>query len=118
MIVAGIVTKVKESSIGDNTTSVRVAVRQQRGDDFFMDVLIFGRMSEIVREYVPVGGQFFISGDFQMEEYKDKLYPRVVCRTVELVRSKGGKSSDAPGGEVSHTQASAPQEPLDDDIPF
>jgi len=98
-------------------------------------VTAFGRLAEIIGEYVKKGQQIYIEGRLQTDKYTDKdgvekYSTKIIANEMKLLgkkESNGGGERNAPAGERSSggrgKPASAPpsrnDDPFpDDDIPF
>jgi len=85
-------------------------------------VVIFGRLSEVVKNYVSKGSLLYLSGKLKTNKYTDengaeKYSTNVVADTMKLL---GGNSKDSNSNK-SKQQKSANQQSddyFDDDIPF
>ncbi len=90
----------------------------------------FGRLGEIVGEYLRKGSQVFIEGKLKTEKWQDKngndhYTTKVIVSNLQMLGSGGGTStSKAQGGEPSPQPApnNAPSsnagDDFSDDIPF
>ena len=104
-------------------------------------VVFFGRLAEIVEQYVKKGSQLFIEGRLQTRKWQDKegvekFTTEIVASDMQMLGGRGGAggggaggperagSSDSGGGGGGQRNDSAPRgqaEPpmdFDDDIPF
>ncbi|NNE39005.1 MAG: single-stranded DNA-binding protein [Gammaproteobacteria bacterium] len=91
-------------------------------------VVFFGRLAEIVAEYLKKGSQVYVEGRLQTRKWQDKeghdrYTTEVVANEMQMLgsRSSGGgsydQSSSAPAKEPA--PAKKPDENfVDDDIPF
>jgi len=85
-------------------------------------VVIFGRLSDVVKNYVSKGSLLYLSGKLKTNKYTDengaeKYSINVVADTMKLL---GGNSKDSNSNK-SKQQKSANQQSddyFDDDIPF
>lgn len=102
------------------------------------NIVVYGRLAEIVRDYVKKGSKLFVEGRLQTRNWDDKEYTnRKVYRTEIIVsdlsllsgRDEGGgysRSSSAANAAVNEDQRrpagaddySQAAEISDDDIPF
>jgi single-strand DNA-binding protein len=95
-------------------------------------VVFFGRLAEIVGEYLRKGSQVYVEGRLQTRKWQDKeghdrYTTEIVANEMQMLGSKSGGSSNyqAPAQSASTQQQSEPPtkqagEPddFDDDIPF
>ena len=104
-------------------------------------VVFFGRLAEIVEQYVKKGSQIYIEGRLQTRKWQDKegnekFSTEIVASEMQMLggrggssggggaggeRSGGGSSSSSGGNERSDSATSGQAEPpmdFDDDIPF
>jgi single-strand DNA-binding protein len=93
-------------------------------------VVFFGRLAEIVAEYLKKGSQVYVEGRLQTRKWQDKegadrYTTEIVANEMQMLggRGGGGESRQAPSNRGE--QASRPQQPapkddefVDDDIPF
>ena len=94
----------------------------------------FGKLAEIMGQYLKKGSQVYVEGKLKTRKYTDKdgvekYSTEIVCDTMQMLGSKqeGGDSSPAPRQSASSQsrQAAAPAgkpapdfSDMDDDIPF
>jgi len=101
-------------------------------------VVFFGRLAEIVGEYLKKGSQIYVEGRLQTRKWQDKegndrWSTEVVASEMQMLGGRGGGGSggvedynqDAGysgggggGGGGSASTPSGPSEDFDDDIPF
>ena len=93
-------------------------------------VVFFGKLAEIVAEYLKKGSQVYIEGRLQTRKWQDKsgqdrYTTEVVGGTMEMLDSRGGGGAPQPSGEgyggPSEPPSGQPGGGLgdpDDDIPF
>ena len=105
-------------------------------------VVFFGRLAEIVEQYVKKGSQIYIEGRLQTRKWQDKegnekLSTEIVASEMQMLGSRGGSSGGSSGGggaggersggggsgasDRSDSATSGQTEPpmdFDDDIPF
>lgn len=91
--------------------------KQERTE--WVRVSAFGKLAEIMGEYLRKGSQVFISGRMQTRKWQDKegndrYTTEIVANEMKMLGSKGG-SSAASNQERSE---SAPSNDFDDPIPF
>lgn len=92
-------------------------------------IVFFGRLAEIVGEYLKKGSQVYIEGRLQTRKWQDKegndrYTTEVVANEMQMLGGRGG-GSDAGGaapsrGEPKSSQSTekADNDFVDDDIPF
>lgn len=95
------------------------------------NIAVYGRLAEIVGQYLRKGSSVYVEGRLQMRKWKDKNGQDRY--TTEIVASEmrmlGGKNGGAtaeneppqqpqPTGNQSATQAPSASGAFDDDIPF
>jgi len=94
-------------------------------------VVFFGRLAEIVSEYLRKGSQIYVEGRLQTRKWQDKdgndrYTTEVVANEMQMLGGRGGSAdmgqSSAPPAEESKAAASskgqADTDFVDDDIPF
>ncbi len=96
-------------------------------------VVFFGRLAEIVGEYLRKGSQVYVEGRLQTRKWQDKsgndrYSTEIVANEMQMLggRSGGGMSNNdqAPPSKMSKNQPSSGSAPatdndfVDDDIPF
>ena len=106
--------------------------RQERTE--WHRVVFFGRLAEIVEEYLKKGSQVYIEGSIRTQKWQDKesgqdrYTTEIVARDMQMLGSRGGDSSGASDDDYSSATRSATASSgggasggdadLDDDIPF
>ena len=96
-------------------------------------VVFFGCLAEIAGEYLKKGAQVYIEGRLQTRKWEDKsgqerYTTEIVASEMQMLGSRGGGASGAPGDDhsgearsatVSSSGSTSGGDPdLDDDIPF
>lgn len=96
-------------------------------------VVFFGRLAEVVKEYLHKGSQIYLEGRLQTRKWQDKdgqdrYSTEIVANDMQMLGGRGGTASfdDAPPQEAepdtAPSQAKKPSsvtdEDFDDDIPF
>jgi len=103
-------------------------------------VVFFGRLAEIVGEYLKKGSQVYIEGRMQTRKWQDKegndrFTTEVVANDMQMLGGRGGgsggghaedynqdkgyaSSSGSGGGGGGSSSSSGPSDDFDDDIPF
>ena len=99
--------------------------RQERTE--WHNISMFGRLAEIAGQYLKKGSKVYIEGRIQSRKYtgKDGIERTAFDIIASEMKMLGGK---AEGGEGQHnpppqparqqTAAPAPQDDIDDDLPF
>jgi single-strand DNA-binding protein len=94
-------------------------------------VVFFGRLAEIVGEYLKKGSQVYVEGRLQTRKWQDKdgndrYTTEIVANEMQMLGGRGGgaerdTSRAAPASESRGREEPAPRtdsEFVDDDIPF
>lgn len=96
-------------------------------------VVLFGRLAEVVKEYLHKGSQIYVEGRLQTRKWQDKdgqdrYSTEIVASDMQMLGGRGGTASfdDAPpqgaepdtGPSQAKKPSSAADEDFDDDIPF
>lgn len=95
-------------------------------------VVFFGRLAEIVGEYLRKGSQVYIEGRIQTRKWQDKegqdrYTTEIVANELQMLGSKGGSANyesspqpqqSAPAPQAAASSSPAPADDFDDDIPF
>jgi single-strand DNA-binding protein len=91
-------------------------------------VVFFGRLAEIVSEYLHKGSQIYVEGRIQTRKWQDKdgndrYTTEIVANEMQMLGGRGGGTGamDRPesGGAESKSSAKQTAEDfVDDDIPF
>lgn len=93
-------------------------------------VVFFGRLAEIVAEYLRKGSQCYIEGRIQTRKWQgqdgqDRWTTEIVASDMQMLGSRGGGSYPSPssdsesGGQRQKSKAAEPAgDDFDDDIPF
>ena len=91
-------------------------------------VIFFGRLAEVVNEYLRKGSQVYVEGRIQTRKWQDKdgndrYTTEIVANEMQMLGSRG-TNSDSPASQqyASTSQPASPSavvnDPFDDDIPF
>jgi single-strand DNA-binding protein len=91
-------------------------------------VIFFGRLAEVVNEYLRKGSQIYVEGRIQTRKWQDKdgndrYTTEIVANEMQMLGSRG-VNSDSPTSQqsASTSQPASPSavvnDPFDDDIPF
>lgn len=98
-------------------------------------VVFFGRLAEIVSEYLRKGSKVYVEGRLQTRKWQDKdgndrYSTEIVANEMQMLDSRGGAgdfNQSAPAGNAPSRAAAAPAAAaagpaddnfVDDDIPF
>lgn len=96
-------------------------------------VVFFGRLAEIVKEYLHKGSQIYVEGRLQTRKWQgqdgqDRYTTEIVANDMQMLGGRGGaadfdQAPPPPAGEQAATASGAnaaksPDEDFDDDIPF
>jgi single-strand DNA-binding protein len=98
-------------------------------------VVFFGRLAEIVAEYLKKGSQVYVEGSirtnkWQDKEGKDRYTTEIVANEMQMLGGRGGGSRGGSGSEsggrgqgsgetrVREEKSKKDDEFVDDDIPF
>jgi single-strand DNA-binding protein len=95
-------------------------------------LVFFGRLAEIVSEYLHKGSQIYIEGRLQTRKWQDKdgndrYTTEIVANEMQMLGGRGGSggggggSMDRPEPRSTNNKSSAKQSEddfVDDDIPF
>ena len=95
-------------------------------------VVAFGRLAEIMGEYLRKGSQVYIEGRIQTRKWQDKdgqdrYTTEIVANELQMLGSKGGSGSydsspqpqqSAPAPQTAAASTPPPADDFDDDIPF
>ena len=95
-------------------------------------VVFFGRLAEIVGEYLRKGSQVYVEGRIQTRKWQDKegqdrYTTEIVANELQMLGSKGGSANyepspqpqqSAPAPQAAASSAPTPADDFDDDIPF
>ena len=115
------------------TFSIATTERRKKGDKYeefpeWHRITAFGKLAEIVRDYVKKGNKIYIEGRLRTQSWDDNGTKRfstdIVAEDVTLLSSPQGQSqgqhyppaNNAPAGSFDSYATTAPQP--DDDIPF
>ena len=92
------------------------------------NLVFFGRLAEIVNEYLKKGSQVYVEGRLQTRKWQDKeghdrYTTEIVANEMQMLGGRsgadGGASRNANQAPPSSAEASnAPADDFDDDIPF
>lgn len=114
----------KYTQSGKLTVSFSVAVSstwkdssgEKKSDTEWINVEAWGKLAEIIQQYVKKGSSIYIEGRLKTDKYEDKggetkYFTKVVASSIQLL---GSRNSSQKSEEV---EASA-ELPPEDDVPF
>lgn len=94
-------------------------------------ITFFGRLAEIVGEYVRKGSQIYVEGSIRTEKWQDKngqdrYTTKIVANEMQMLGGRGGSGGTAGFNQGASAPAAQPESSLagsgggdfDDDIPF
>lgn len=88
-------------------------------------IVIFGKLAEIVGEYLKKGSQAYFEGKLQTRKWQDqngqdKYSTEIVANVMQMLGSAQGTSQDRPRNQQQQEPQSQPKgfDDFDDDIPF
>jgi single-strand DNA-binding protein len=90
----------------------------------WVNLVFWGKLAEIVGEYVVKGMEIYVSGRMQTRKYqdrdgKDRYSTDITCEKMQMLGGKGEKkSSGSEGGGGNGGYQEEPSFNPDDDIPF
>jgi single-strand DNA-binding protein len=113
---------------------------QTRDETTFVDIEAWGKQGELVSKYLTKGSPAMVEGRLKLDQWEDKQSGqkrsklKIVLDNVQFL-SSGGRSGSAAGGDEGGEQVSperhspparssakpaapAPQEGIDEDVPF
>ena len=110
--------------------------KEKKEEVLFIDVSVFGRSAETVKQYLSKGREVFIEGRLQQDEWTDKntnqkrISYRVIADRFQFLGGGQGRGAQREGGEEGGPPAetfdapetparqSAPPSVKEDDLPF
>ncbi|MGE4617632.1 MAG: single-stranded DNA-binding protein [Gammaproteobacteria bacterium] len=92
-------------------------------------VVFFGRLAEIVEQYLRKGSQVYVEGRIQTRKWQDRdgndrYTTEIVANEMQMLGGRGAgggapaKSDDAPASSPASGLSEQPTDDFDDDIPF
>ncbi len=92
---------------------------EKREETEWVRAVAFGRLAEVIGEYLRKGSQIFMEGRFHTSEYEkdgSKRYStEIIMNTMQML---GGKSDGGRQEPTASKQPAASSNDFDDDIPF
>ena len=85
---------------------------------------VFGKLADVVSQYVKKGDKLYIEGRLDYQEYNDKTTgekkysTQIVVNQLQMLGSKSGKSQSNAQPAGNSQQGAAPSAEFDGDIPF
>ena len=108
---------------GTALTKFSIACNNDYGDkkhcDFF-NVQAWGKLGEVVGQWVKKGNPVLVSGRMESNKYEEKIYWNINAQIVEFLSGgvkKENSTQDNPVDKVNEKFANVEQ-PNDEDIPF
>lgn len=104
---------------GDAVTNINLAVgwktKEKEGTEW-VPVVFFGKLAEIVSQYLTKGSQVYVSGRFRTRKWTDKdgndrYTSEIVADKMQMLGSKPRDAGDDEPKEQAATD-------FDDDLPF
>lgn len=92
-------------------------------------ITFFGRLAEIVGEYVRKGSQVYVEGSIRTEKWQDKngqdrYTTKIIANEMQMLGGRGGAggsagfNQEAPASHSSESGFASTADDFDDDIPF
>lgn len=130
--------EIRYTASGAAVANVNIATSEQWKDKETGDtqertewhrLVFFGRLAEIVGEYLKKGSQVYVEGRLQTRKWQDrdgndKYTTEIVVNEMQMLGGRGGGSNmgetSRPAGsdQPAAARASAGNDNFDDDIPF
>ena len=133
--------EVRYTQSGSAVANVRIATAEvwrdkdsgeQQERTEWHNVVFFGKLAEIVNQYLKKGSQIYVEGRIQTRKWQDRdgndrYTTEVVANDMQMLGGRpggggGGNYDSAPARRESSPQpaavAEAPAQDFDDDIPF
>lgn len=107
------------------THKYKTATGEQREETTFVDVEFFGKLAEIVGQYVKKGGPVYVEGRLKLDQWEDKQSGqkrskmKVVADSMQLLGGKQqGQQRQAPPKQAPKPQADPDLDAQPDEIPW
>ena len=129
--------EVKYTPAGKAVCNISVATTYKSGDKEYTEwhrVVFFGKLAEIVGQYLRKGSQVYVEGRIQTRKWQDqsgadRYTTEIIANEMQMLGGKGGGQQsydgmqagpglDEPGAAFNSTPAPQPSDDFDDDIPF
>ena len=122
----------KQTPSGQNVATFSIAVSEKYKDKQqqvqesteWINIVIWGKLSEVVKNYVKKGSQLYLEGKLKTRSWEDtatgkKVYrSEVVCHSMQLLDSKKDSDQNQGGQQQGQAQQSQAPEMPEDDLPF
>jgi single-strand DNA-binding protein len=116
----------KGTAVASASLALNRSFKNEQGEKHeevtFVDVEFWGRVAEVVSEYVKKGSPLYVEGRLKQETWEDKESGgkrqriKVVAENIQLLSSRGQKKSESV--ESAEGPVTRPLSSADDDIPF
>lgn len=111
---------------GKMVASFSIAVEGRKGQTLWMAVKVWGKMAQVIADYVRKGSKLIVSGELQEETWeKDgQKKSKFVLNCQNFTMLDGKKSNNGGDGSPGSSSAPKPQsrpmqpDPIDDEVPF
>jgi len=90
----------------------------------WINIVIWGKLSDVVKNYVSKGSQLYLEGKLKTRSWDDattgkKVYrSEVICHSMQLLDSKKDSEQSQGGQQQGYQQQGQSQEELDSSLPF
>lgn len=130
--------EIKATGNGTTVANIRLALNDSYKDKStgavvdsteYIRVVFFGRVAEIVAQYLKKGSKIYVEGSLRTRKWpdkqtgQDKYSTEIVGSEMQMLDSRGdaqsgqGHQQPMSGGSMAQNQGSQPNN-FDDDIPF
>lgn len=113
----------KGTAVASASLALNRSFKNEQGEKHeettFVDVEFWGRVAEVVSEYVKKGSPLYVEGRLKQETWEDKETGskrqrlKVVAENIQLLGSRGGQKKSGSDASEPVSRPSG-----DDDIPF
>jgi single-strand DNA-binding protein len=111
-------------AVGESWTNKQTGDKEERTE--WINVTAFGKLAEIIGEYLKKGSQVYLSGKWKTDKYQDRetgqdrYSTKLIANQMQMLGGRNDQSSGGQQGQPAQQQpAPAPvNDDLDDDIPF
>lgn len=124
--------EVRYSSSGDAITNFSIAIGSQWKDKSgekqesteWINCVAFGKLGEIVGQYLVKGSHVYVSGRMKTEKYQgkdgqDRYSTKIIASEMKMLGSKSQEAtSHEPESKPDNSKAGNGFADMDDDIPF
>ena len=117
--------EMRSTATGDQVANFSIAVgwksKQKEGTEW-VNVVAFGKLAEIIGQYLTKGSRIFVSGKqrsrkWQDQNGQDRYSTEIVANELQMLDSKGSGNTGQPAREESAPVSQEHYE-FEDDIPF